>query len=56
MIIELQSVDPQMLGIEERSRRDAWISLGRENRIDFMFGLRLSTPSIYTQHSASNFS
>jgi hypothetical protein len=41
MIIKLQSIDPERFGIEERTKEDTWISLGGENRIDFMGGLVL---------------
>ena len=36
MITKLLSTDQKRLGTEEGSREDLWISLGRENRIDFM--------------------
>ena len=35
----LQSTSPKRLGKKEGSRWDAQISLGKENRIDFMGGL-----------------
>lgn len=40
MRMNLQSVDPEKLGIRERTKGDTWISLGWGNRIDFMGGLR----------------
>lgn len=39
MIIKLQSPDPEKLGKKESSRGDAWISLGKGNRLDFAGGL-----------------
>lgn len=39
MITNLQSVDPERLGIEKGSRGDKWVSLGGGNRIDFIDGL-----------------
>jgi hypothetical protein len=39
MITMLQSTDPRRLRNKEGSKGDAWISLGRRNRIDFVGGL-----------------
>ena len=36
MITKLQSIDPERLGKEESSRRNAGISLGEGNIIEFM--------------------
>ena len=35
----LQSTDPENLSDKEDLRGDTWISLGRENRINFVDGL-----------------
>ena len=35
----LQPTDPEMLGNKEDSWRDAWVSLGRENRRDLLSGI-----------------
>ena len=40
MIAKLKSVDLEILGKEEWSRVDTWISLGRGNKIDFTYGWR----------------
>ena len=34
MIIKLQPTDPERFGKEEVSRKDTWIFLGKENRIN----------------------
>lgn len=39
MITYLQSIDPEILGIEEGSRSDISFSLVNGNRIDFIGGL-----------------
>jgi hypothetical protein len=41
MVKMLQFIDTKRLGIEELGE-DTWISLGEENRIDFMGGLHVS--------------
>jgi hypothetical protein len=35
----LQSIDPENIGKEEKSKVDTWISQRRENRIDFLGGV-----------------
>lgn len=39
MVTKLQSIDPGRLGKEVGPRGNAWSSLGRGNRIDFVSGL-----------------
>lgn len=39
MITNLQSVDPERLGIDKGTRGDKWVSLGGGNTIDFIDGL-----------------
>lgn len=41
MVTNLQSIDPDRLGLEEGISEDACIFLGGENRIDFMGKLRV---------------
>lgn len=41
MITKLLSVDPEMLGIEERTREIKWISQEIGNRVDFMGAVRV---------------
>ena len=42
MITKLQSIDPEGLDTDKKTRRKTWMFLGGKNRIEFMGGLGAS--------------